>query len=400
MPKQTHGQPQLLAGFSDLENEFLFYSWNATTTQELGASQIVISYWSIVGQFDKDTSPAAVCHRPEAVVSFVLFLSAIMCDGEGGPQVVQAIVKSQVPLLLLAIRLILLTSMVRAAPPLAGVDLGPCHDRRYHNPDYINPCASQWNPAGSLNNGNCQLQSTPIHGAGFSVCPYCLQDIATHAWWLQARARMVKPPPFALPTAANFATTLETGAWRGFLTRMCRLCERREQYLYHQRTAAVGLMPIAAPANIDNMMQYPRSTCTCLAVLERHRLCIRHRRNRWDTDRPQLLAARTMRMNWLTNTALTRHGQGGPAGVLATAGPNKIFRRNTVRTYRACRCGAEVVRTPSPPEVYFCMGCNGTVQVTAMPLPLTPATAQEQRNSHTHPQDFVVPRPRSGRVVD
>ena len=153
------------------------------------------------------------------------------------------------------------------------------------------------------------------HGALFTVCGYCADCTKTHPWHKQAIARMTKPPPAV--------AVYETKKWRGFWTRMCNVCEDRENRLYRQRRPVGGLIAPPAPPAAALMANYPRNTCTCRKTLEDDAVkrCAGHRRARWEwlrnampgappppgSGEPQLygaLAQRAANMEWLRTTAL------------------------------------------------------------------------------------------------
>ena len=293
------------------------------------------------------------------------------------------------------------------APPLAGIAPAGsnCHDRPCHR--YNNPCSSLTNPlippflwpqilpAGTpLARRACQRAA--LHGNAHEVCAYCQLDIALLPWMQQAFARMSRPPPAA-----------ETNRWRGFWTRLCRECEEAEQIMVHRRLGNLPHPYIAppGPTNMNLMVGYPRSTCTCIGRLKNWYLCIRHRRETWDAIRPNMVADRNATMAWLRTVAWH-----GPSGTLQTASPAMNARRdttivggpwlippgvpNTAPKYRACRCGEEVVDHAAA-QVYICLVCLGTIEVTAMPIaaiPPLPFTPRQLQNRQSTPALYNIPR--------
>ena len=205
---------------------------------------------------------------------------------------------------------------------------------------------------------NC-AQNLPEHPPGFTVCGNCQEATQDLRWYKLAKAKIVKPPPNNKPWGRR-----ETKRWRGFLTRMCRTCELREQYLIRDREGHPGHAPATHPPAIQQaqMRDYPRVTCTCLWMLQSPRRCRQHYRLHWTALKPQLEQDRNTNAEWLRTTTLHPG-----TGMLWTANQaredDRYYLRNR-RMLRACRCGREV--TQREPEVYQCMACEGIVQVTAM----------------------------------
>lgn len=250
-------------------------------------------------------------------------------------------------------------------PPYYGPNPnpGPCSDRRHHN--YDNPCTQVTKLIGS----NCPLPGParlrPLahydktnctnanHDDPFTVCGNCVEMTEHSKWYTMAKKRMVEAPPEAGD---------ETTRWRGFWTRLCRLCEHREQFLWHERQGHIGLA-IAAPPNSNATQQYPDNTCTCVAELTPPgKRCAPHWKDYWDLTRPPLVAARIANREWLRTVARDA------AGVLCRASNARLLARwtNLNNTYyRGCRCGRDI-QSNLVPLVYLCMACEGIWQVTQM----------------------------------
>ena len=176
---------------------------------------------------------------------------------------------------------------------------------------------------------------------------------------------------------------------------MCRTCELSEQYLIRFREGHGGvLVTDAPPARQTTMRNYPTNTCTCLWRLRNGRYCNPHYRQKWANVKAILEPKRDENAERLRT--LARHPTTGRSWTANSARQdNRYYNRNGCML-RACRCGREVTRRK--PEVYQCIACEGIIQVTPMPLPLTPPTLLQQVNSSTPGEPFALGRRRSGRT--
>lgn len=291
-------------------------------------------------------------------------------------------------------------------PAAATQPINPCNDRPHTN--YIGECTRR--AAVGTNHypdlrpywrqNLCQL-ALPLHPPGHTVCGQCHDSVDHQHWNKLALARIQKRPQRNSFMGAG--GDREEKAWRGFRTRMCGICEMREQYLIRARllaiagvgTATTRVPPMALRQRMEN---YPRNTCTCLWELEQgQRLCIRHRKSLWDTFSQaagQRVDVRNQNREWLRTSATNPLN-----GVLCTARNARLQNRDMCAPgfqLRACRCGDEV--TAGVPEVYQCMGCEGIIQVTplavAPPLipPINPALLDNSANQPVNP--FRLRRPR------
>lgn len=239
--------------------------------------------------------------------------------------------------------------------------------------------------------------STTRHGAAYSVCHHCNNMYKNTQWYKVAVSRIERKPP---------APKAELDHWRGFLTRMCTLCEQREQYLVASRrlggvrSVALNLPDLADRARMKN---YPVNTCTCRHTIDEGRLCRRHRKDQWDRARARVVAQRNANMTWLHESA---HYGGYPLGgndFLRRASERRrtdrdLSRNNCIK--RGCRCGREV--TAAEPQVYQCMACQGIVQVTEMSnmhIIANPPNALQQVNSSSAGGHLRIPRDRSDRFI-
>lgn len=150
------------------------------------------------------------------------------------------------------------------------------------------------------------------------------------------------------------------GPWRGFLTRLCRTCEHREQQkvyefinnpgsalsVANQNAHRTTKSAVGAPAEQPRTgwsPQWPMKSCTCASFLARtgplpgaggifdDRWCWTHRAIAMDP----LLARRDANDLWLRTTARDSQGR------LCMASRKTMNKRNTVNVacFRACRCG-------------------------------------------------------------
>jgi hypothetical protein len=233
------------------------------------------------------------------------------------------------------------------------------------------------------------------HGPGHTVCYHCTRMSENLQWYKLAYARIIRQPP---------APANETNQWRGFLTRMCVLCEQREQYLIaSRRLGGVVTVPQLAPPPAQRllMQDYPFNTCTCLKTLNQGRRCRDHRKDHWDQIRPRLVQQRNLNKRWLFETV---EYAPPPANVrlgLRTASAARRLNRTSLAPgfgSRGCRCGREV--TTAAPAMWQCMACEGIVEVTGThmtnPMVLAaPPNAQQQVNSASVGAPLAMRQPRA-----
>jgi len=107
----------------------------------------------------------------------------------------------------------------------------------------------------------------------------------------------------------------------------------------------------------DNGSTRPLNTCRCRDDFERFgnpdTVCYPHYRARWI----EYLRAQNRGDNWLrfTKSVLTRNGWRTYRASKAT-----LTWRARKGTWRACRCGSEITKSPSiDPEILMCMACEG-----------------------------------------
>ena len=277
---------------------------------------------------------------------------------------------------------------------------GPCDDRDNHTYPPGISCTSL--VPGSVNapliagavrlpyGQNPCTNTTTRHGPGHTVCYHCNHMNENLHWYKLAFARIVRQPP---------APANETTQWRGFLTRMCVLCEQREQYLIAaRRPAGVARVLALAPTAAERiwMEDYPFNTCTCRKNLDRGRRCRDHRKDHWDDLRTQLVQQRNANKRWLFETA--EHNG------LLTANDARRFNRTSLAPgfgLRGCRCGREV--TTAAPVMWQCMACEGIIEVTGTEMTnimvmANPPNAQQQINSASLGAPLAMGQPRSAQT--
>ena len=232
------------------------------------------------------------------------------------------------------------------------------------------------------------------HEHNHTVCYHCNRMTENLHWHKLAVTRIKQPPP---------APANETNQWRGFLTRMCVLCEQRERYLIAARIWGGFAMIAPRPptgAQQRQMWDYPRNTCTCQKGLRRGRLCRDHRKDHWDQLRARLVQQRNVNKRWLFETA---EYAPPPANVklgLRTASAARRFNRTSLAPgfgLRGCRCGREV--TTAAPVVWQCMACEGIMQVGNSLSPAmvvaAPPNALQQMNSASVGAPLAMRQPRA-----
>lgn len=207
----------------------------------------------------------------------------------------------------------------------------------------------------------CRNTTSALHGHGFNVCGNCTEMTEQQHWYKLAKARMEKAPP---------DRAQETNRWRDFWTRLCQLCEEREQLLVHQRNGTgANLFAIAPPGNQNQMVNYPVNTCICLNDgLAREKYCKPHRKVHWDSIRTGnngMVQVRNRNKEWLRTVAVDNNG------VLCRASAARLVSRagaDPNRYNRGCRCGREI-NPNNNAQVYLCMVCEGIWEVQAMAWP-------------------------------
>jgi hypothetical protein len=216
----------------------------------------------------------------------------------------------------------------------------------------------------------------------FHVCRYCIAATEYEQWFKLANTYLLKKPK---PEA-------ETNRSRHFLTRLCRLCEVREETLLgHLQTnaPATRVMNLPTQAQRDLMAHWPDNRCTCLrTALYNGIRCGTHRRPQWEREKPALLARRARKKNYLIDIEQNAHRHRIPST------PATQLRRRLNRLWRACRCGADPVATLDAALVMQCMSCEGIVHVRpggTQPAVITTSRSERRQNSYTTPGLFVLP---------
>jgi hypothetical protein len=216
----------------------------------------------------------------------------------------------------------------------------------------------------------------------FHVCRYCIAATEYEQWFKLANTYLLKKPK---PES-------ETNRSRHFLTRLCRLCEVREETLLgHLQTnaPATRVMNLPTQAQRDLMAHWPDNRCTCLrTALYNDTRCGTHRRPQWEREKPALLARRARKKNYLIDIEQNAHGRRIPST------PATQLRRRLNRLWRACRCGADPVATLDAAVVMQCMGCEGIVHVRpggTQPAVITASRYERRQNFYTTPGLFVLP---------
>ena len=265
-----------------------------------------------------------------------------------------------------------------------------CHDRGHHFPwgpgpvvAPANPCASAMNPAVPFENfprpyglwrRPCERDDIHGNGAYHRICRSCIGNTQNQPWW-QAMFNNMTVSLGPLPgNAANRALAAQQplGAWTRFQTHLCRKCEIQEQAILSVRlqaqAAAGGVRPYGTAEMEGNARDYPYVTCTCCFSLVSGSgnidLCIRHRHVAASNEHNRLLIIRAVNDHWLRTTG---RDQNNPHRLIDLNVPNqrlRIEKRERERTYRACRCGADLKSLRAqPPQVLMCLGCEGVVHI-------------------------------------
>jgi hypothetical protein len=255
-----------------------------------------------------------------------------------------------------------------------------CHERS--NIHYIGDCSH-----GTLNRPIALLalhpatfyQQTPcpsrVHGGAFTVCGNCIDGIKYEHWYKLAKARITKSPPGSIFINNRARHDRETNRWLGFRTRLCGLCEKREQYLIIRRQGQISLLtrnppPAAERARMEN---YPTNTYACLSDLNASKRCGEHRRSRFFNT---LVHLRNVNKEWLRTTTISLDRT-------ATWTANAIRLERRKRMTNGCLLRGREVVDGRPPKVLQCMACEGIIQITLM--------TQAYHNTHPplHPRFHV-----------
>lgn len=155
--------------------------------------------------------------------------------------------------------------------------------------------------------GGRESCDSPLHGTPYQVCGDCAQDTLQQQFvldgrrWIRRRNRPANPSrPFTSPLA------IHTSPHPGFLTRLCRYCERRERKLLYARQARAEAPEYRLPrdqppgSNVEAALMHeaPYNMCTCLRRLKYqnhiritpnvlrvehgYRHCLIHRKRLWN----------------------------------------------------------------------------------------------------------------------
>lgn len=291
-------------------------------------------------------------------------------------------------------------------PNLAAERSIPCQEKRAGNVTYPQPCSNRWNCVLNFARESLSPNARPDdfgwkictvrhqrHPSGFHVCRYCIAAAEDERWFRLATTYFRNKPPAAA----------EDNRSRYYLTRLCRLCEHREETLLSQllpsnapHAAANPMPPQNLPTQIARnfMAEWPSNRCTC----EKKSLylgirCLPHRRDFWDFRRSRIAREKTRNKNYLINTSRL-----GGQRVNATEGKMDDRRRDGL--WRACRCGNDPVATTAEATVMQCMACEGIVHFDiiqggpqpAFGTPPTPAPTPREvsENSLSTPRLFSI----------
>jgi len=288
-----------------------------------------------------------------------------------------------------------------AAPrPVAGLapaHLLPCDERARFR--YQNPCSNIWNNArgfaphslspnanaGHFRSRRCAHPNAHIWPNTHHVCRYCIAAAEAERWFKLATTYFVYKP----------SAGADNNRSRYYLTRLCRLCEAREETLLVQLLNGAPMqLQLPTPAARRYMTEWPRNRCTC----ERRGLylgvrCHPHRKMHWDDMRQFFVDQRKHNRKYLINTVRNGLGQRVDSTDL-----QRQTRRNNGR-FRACRCGADPVATIAQATVMQCMSCEGIVHFHTAPggpqpafgtLPPNATPFQLSQNSLSTPDLFTI----------
>lgn len=182
-------------------------------------------------------------------------------------------------------------------PNLPIAQSQPCHEKLAGDSTYPQPCSNHVNrvigfgpdsfsPNATINDFRWQpcVVRHRLHPAGFNVCRYCVAAVEDEHWFKLATTCIRKKPPAGA----------EDDRSRHYLTRVCRLCEHREETLLSQLApngphgAPNRIPPQKLPTQFarSSMANWPRSRCTYekKGLYMRVR-CHPNRRDFWDRVR-------------------------------------------------------------------------------------------------------------------
>jgi hypothetical protein len=218
----------------------------------------------------------------------------------------------------------------------------------------------------------------------FNVCRYCIASTEAKRWFKLARKHFVEKPPQRKENLPNKNS-------RYFLTRLCRLCEVREELLLDQlQHPQHNILPVNRPSPREQslMARYPVNRCTCQRrTLYVEVRCDMHRKVMWDCLKTDVIAQKAENRHFLVNIEQNDHGQRVQSTV------ETQVRRNEDGLWRACRCGADPVATTEEAVVMQCMGCEGIVHFPREDDDLQPPVAlvhQFRQNSMSTPHIFAL----------
>lgn len=284
-----------------------------------------------------------------------------------------------------------------APNPLLGASILGCHDKA--NFAYQNPCSANNNYVlGFTNHPNHNPSEHPDgqpgdfiprqcwnnHNAQYGVCRYCIAAIEDQRWFKTDRGYITRRPIAASPLGRSRS--------RHYLTRLCRLCEQREEELLRQIQhisqfpPSLGSLPTQVEQ--DRMLHYPDKRCNCTAPLDQGIRCLRDRRGHW------AIRKRTQLRTKATNKAfLERLAFDATLGQAVVASRDQRASRMENGTSRACRCGREPVASIAQATVMQCMACEGIVHFAPPgnhnagggPLPIA-----LRQNTYTSPALFQL----------
>jgi hypothetical protein len=284
---------------------------------------------------------------------------------------------------------------------IVGIPPAPCNDRSRFR--YRQPCSNRHNFTPNFaqhysltshrgpRDGTLRSCVGPHPGATHDVCRYCIAAAEDQLWFRRARDYIVMNNP---PTTNN-----ENNRSPHYLTRLCRLCEHREEILLDQLLpSAPNPLPLQyhpTQAQKDLMNSWPKNRCTCEKKgLYNGTRCLPHRKKFWEEFKKQNAAKRRRNRTYLINI------EQGPNRTRIPSTAAHRDNRVTRKLYRACRCGADPVATLEEAVVMQCMACQGIVHFDATPggtQPdfLTPPAAAHNAvdlamNSLTTPNRFAL----------
>jgi hypothetical protein len=241
----------------------------------------------------------------------------------------------------------------------------------------------------------CARADLNLHPAGWAyrMCRMCTDQTREQAWYRHMERDftgisvgrlqgvvlpLTLPRLLRLPDTAarrNLALNQPIAKWRRFLTHLCRACEKEERIKLHFRLpGGPGTPAVGAPTesfkmlSASNRRAWPWITCTCRHELFRDEFddtdyCLRHRHIRAGRRHDFLLHTRQQNDQWLRETKL----QGG---LLVRASDADVAQRATMKIFRACRCGKDIVPDGHVVRVAMCLGCEGIAHLRHNNLPI------------------------------